>query len=70
MQMYADVIQRRVQALEEQFAAEAQRLGQEATDVQQALISQAETALRNLEEDSAQRLVEQADRLARVRTPT
>ncbi len=58
MQVYADEMERRVQALVE----EAQRLGQEAT--------QAETSLQNLETESAQKLVDQAARLAHVRTPT
>jgi hypothetical protein len=70
MQVCADEIHRRAQALEKQWVAEAQRLGQEATKAQHTLMSVAETALQNLEKDSAKRLVDQADRLALVRTPT
>ena len=63
-------MQRRVQALEKQLVEEAERLGQEATKRQQLYKTQAETALQNLQKECDQRLVEQSDRLALVRTPT
>ena len=62
MQVYADEMQNRVRALEKQLV--------EATNMQKGYISQAETSLQNLGEESAQKLVDQAARLARVRTPT
>ena len=55
--------------MEKRFVAEAERLRKEATDAQNRLISDTETALQNLGTEWGQRLVKNENRLAGVRTP-